>query len=918
VRTLPLRLAPVEGESLPGYVARYSHTYQFPPGDAIAALGLLGSDQRILSVGRYGISLSLRQLEHVAFATGIAEEVLGRMLLDRYADRAFEQTATDVLADAVQAHEVLIRSSKFCPHCLGEHGAWLLCWQLGWSAVCPAHRVLLARCCAACGTVPKRMLRGTWVSDRHGPLSDPTRCCARRVGRELCRAHLASVEVPIVGADAVKAQRRIDGLLDGDPPPRLAGEQLELPVYLRCLQVLCKLIYDTASPSSPPRRRLSDDPATLAAVLPGALALADLPDRRSLVDAVRELAERRHHQDGSTIRVGQLGHVPDTMRDALRHALSEAIWSPPLTRIGLHPRAHRRPADLDPRLHARHVPQLLWADDYRQQVAELFDFDDFTHWHARRICSLLLARMLTPLDWDAAVRYLDYPETFINKGYNTTTAKLRAIGRFDELLHRVKQIANQHAEHELIDYKHRRTQLADWAGIDRDTWQLLQPRQAQNHRWRADMPPRRARTSLWLWCQLTSGHERAAPIAMPTNNLAHQKEFIREALPALHDRLLILGQLLIATPADARDTIPVRLEATLHERGYAIVRPESRQPRRGLHERPKPPRVPPEVCEHVLARVAAHTGVDIPTLTSAAFGGMQTPPAVMHARLLAAALLKRTWPTSWNAIGEAINRNGVKIADEQRHYHAARDRQPRLADELDRLQHAIDSSPAPSAPTTPHRQRMRHVAEQIQTRATELLAASHGMHIARRASIAACRQHTDLTYPTIAAIHEITDAQPAFSRATVARYQREDPDFDRRYRELLDHAEQPPPDKSHAHPRPRMRRSCRPLLLRTPAIPNARLHNGQRAVLGGRSAQLSAAAHTALDLPPARSLHHEAQVPAGVVGAIHPPARAAGASRPPARQRQGRPQRTPRVVRHGPRHASSRRGPGPSARSTRA
>jgi len=162
VRTLPLRLVPVEGESLPGYVARYSDTYKFPPGDVITALGLLGSDQRIHCAGHYGISLSPRQLKHAAFATGIAVEVLGRMLLDRYAGRAFERTATatDVLADAVQAHEVLTRSSKFCPHCLREHGAWLLCWQLGWSAVCPEHRALLARCCSACGTVPKRMLRG--------------------------------------------------------------------------------------------------------------------------------------------------------------------------------------------------------------------------------------------------------------------------------------------------------------------------------------------------------------------------------------------------------------------------------------------------------------------------------------------------------------------------------------------------------------------------------------------------------------------------------------------------------------------------------------------------------------------------------------------------------------------------------------
>ena len=585
--------------------------------------------------------------------------------------------------------------------------------------------------------------------------------------------------------------------------PGVRRRAAEARVYLRCLHALCKLLaYHAQLPcgaDQPPARsgrRLFDDPATVAAVLPDALALADLPNRAALVDAAREIVEDRYHHDGSTLRLGQLGDMPNTLRDALRHALSEAVWAPPLTRIGLHPRAHRRPADLDPRLQARHVPQLLWAEDYQHQIAELFDFDDFTHWHGRRMCSLLLARMLTPLDWDAAVRYLDFPETFINKGYTTTTVKLRAIGRFDELVHRVKRIANQHAEHELIDYKHRRAQLADWAGIDRDTWQLLQSRPGQN-RWRADTPSRRARASVWLWCQLTSGHERAAPVALPTVNLAHQGEFIRDALPELRERLVILGQLLLTTPADARHTIPAQLEATLRERGYAIFRPTTTGRRRRLEpherrERPKPPRVPPMVADRVLAHVAAHTGIDIPTLTTTSFPGMQTPPAVIHARLLAAALLQRTWPTSWNAIGEAINQDGNQLADRQHTYQAARHSQPRLAAELDQLQHAIENphTPTPSAPTTPHQQRMRHVAEQIQSRAIELLTASHGAHIARRASIAACRQHTDLTCTTIAAIHHVADAQPAFSHATVARYRADDREFESRYQQLLDHADQ--------------------------------------------------------------------------------------------------------------------------------
>jgi hypothetical protein len=833
---LPLRLAPIEWESLPGYVARYSHTFQFPPGDVITALGLVDSDATVGSAGRYGVSLSPDQLQRAAFATAIPVQALERMLLSRYAGRAFKDTAasTDVLAEAAQAHEVLIRSSKFCPHCLREHGAWMLRWQLGWSAACPQHRVLLARACPTCGTVPKDALRSRWVSDRHGPLSDPTRCTRRR-GRELCRTNLAGIETPRVSDEVIDAQRRIDMLLDGGPCPAFAGEPTEPRVYLQCLHVLCKLLaYHAQLPSGaaqPPARagrRLFDHSVTIATALPAALALADLPDRQALIDAVREIVEDRYHQDGQTLRLGQLGDVPDTLRNALRHALSEAVWAPPLTRIGLHPRAHRRPAALDPRLQARHVPQLLWTEDYQQRIAELFDFDDFTHWHGRRICSLVLARMLTPLDWDAAVRYLDFPETFINKGYTTTSAKLRAIGRFDELVRRVKRIANHHAEHGLIDYKQRRGQLAGWAGIEPETWSLLQPRTGQRRR--ADTPSRRARASVWLWCQLTSGHERAAPIPLPTSNLAHQGEFIRDALPDLHDRLLILGQLLLTIPADARHTIPARLEATLGERGFAIFRPDPTDRRDRLEphqrrERPKPPRVPPTVADRVLAHVAAHTGVDIPTLSTTAFPGMQAPPAVLHARLLAAALLKRTWPTSWNAIGEAINQDGNQLADRQHAYQAACHSQPRLAAELDQLQHAIEDpqTRTPSALATPHQQRMRHVAKQIQARASELLAASHGAHIARRASIAACRQHTDLTCTAIAAIHHVTDAQPAFSHATVARYRADDPEFDRRYQHLLDYAEQVRCAAGFANAKlKRALTSARPSL---PAVPNCVSHS---------------------------------------------------------------------------------------------
>ncbi len=104
--------------------------------------------------------------------------------------------------------------------------------------------------------------------------------------------------------------------------------------------------------------------------------------------------------------------------------------------------------------------------DPERGLRELLDVDDLTHGLGRRICSVLLARMLRPLDWDAAARYLDLPGPFTNDAYNLTFAKLRSTDQFIELANRVKRIANRHARRGLIDYKQRRASLPERKEID--------------------------------------------------------------------------------------------------------------------------------------------------------------------------------------------------------------------------------------------------------------------------------------------------------------------------------------------------------------------------------------------------------------------------------------------------------------------
>jgi hypothetical protein len=788
VRTLPLRLAPIEGESLPGYVARYAHTFQFQPGDLILALGLDHGTGRVKAAGRYGVSLSAEQLARVSFVTGIATDTLEGMLLSHYAGQAFPRSAletTPPLMGPAQRHEVLIWTTRFCPACLREDGAWRLAWQLGWGLVCQRHQALLARHCPECGGVPTVGPRGIWQQDDQGLLSDPG-CCTHRVAGRLCRAPLAAAESVDVTANSalIAAQHRVDAILVGQLQPMLVGVVHPPEAYLGDLRWLCGLLdrYARLAADGAPRERVGrrpyHGPAEVAAVLPEALALIELRDPDALVDALRELANRRYRARGQTLPAANSGAMSEHLKALVQRAASQAVWAPASRRLGLHPNVHRRPEDLDPRLAAEHVPQLFWEDDYSREIHELFDYDQVSPRYGRRFCSVLLARILTPLTWHAAVRYLDYPEQFINAGYNTTFVALRSHGRFDELAARVKRIANQHARGELIDYRQRRVRLAGWRGIDIESWHLLKPRpRPRQPHLRVDSPVPRARASVWLWCHLTSGHERAAPIPLPARDaLVDQARFTRHGLRPVRERLLILGELLLDTPADAHSTLHNRLAGALHRRGH-------------LASNFYLDTLDPLITSRVLAHVSAHTGVDIPSLTTPS-PGSKAPPAVTHARLLTATLLRRTALASWNSIAAVLGGEAKHLGENDRRYKAALAQQRAMAAELDQLLLAIESwhNPAPSARTTPHRQRMHDLAIAIKTRATELLASSHGVDAARRASIACCQQLTDLTRDAIAAVHGIKRVEPPDKQATVSRHRQLDHDFDQRYRQLLDQA----------------------------------------------------------------------------------------------------------------------------------
>jgi hypothetical protein len=783
VRTLPLRLIPVTGESLPGYVARYSHTFALQPRDVLRALGLEDPAGRTPAAGCFGVSLRPDQLARVAFATGIEPDQLEWMLLSRYADRAFPRSSLAGpirLRREVLAREALIWRSRFCPRCLSEDGAWLLPWQLGWSVVCVRHRELLRDRCHRCGTVTQICPRAIWPRNDRGPISDST-CCPQTHKRELCGAPLTASSAIGASEELVSAQARIDALLQDGQQPTLAGEAIDPPVYLHDLRVLANILYHRPrlKGSRGPRRRscapVLDDPGVLAAVLPRLLALVDLPDQDALSDALRELIDQRYHETGETLKRWTLKRVSPRLREALQRAVNESAWASPSSRLGFSAANHRRPRDLDHALHARHVPQLFWASDYDRELDELLALADCAPSAGRRFCSVMLARLLTRLDWGAAVRYLDLPDQFIHGGYNTTFAKLRHTGVFDDLARRIKRIANDHAKHGLIDYKQRRAHLAAWSGIDAHTWRLIQPEPLPpSRRW--DRPRRRARAAVWLWCQLTSGHEHAAPIALPHPGLRHHYAFVRTVIPALRERLLLFGDVLLATPPGALEAAPARFAVTLRRQGHLA-------PNRYLTT------VSPLMRDRVLAHASAHTGVDIATITASP-AGAASPAAVAHARLLTAVLLQDIALASPASIASILNGDAGRLGDNQRAYRTTLARTPQLAAELAQLTRAIEAweTPAPTPPSTPHHERMIGIATAIKGLANDLLAHNWGTDLAQRASMLACTEHTDLAWPDITAIHDRPTARRANNRASVTYHRRTDAAVSRRYIQLLDHA----------------------------------------------------------------------------------------------------------------------------------
>ena len=151
----------------------------------------------------------------------------------------------------------------------------------------------------------------------------------------------------------------------------------------------------------------------------------------------------------------------------------------------------------------------------------------------------------------------------------------------------------------------------------------------------------------------------------------------------------------------------------------------------------------------------------------------------------------RTALPSCTAIAGAIGGDGNRLADNDRRYrnalkhnpaHGRRSRSPRARHRALASTRAHTTQP----PAQPAYARHRDHDQSARSRRARV---SHGDATAQLTSTALCRNHTDLTCPEIASIHNVKDAESAFAHATVARYLGTDPDYKHRHRRLLREAQ---------------------------------------------------------------------------------------------------------------------------------
>ncbi|WP_293002609.1 TniQ family protein [Mycobacterium sp.] len=212
IRTLPIRLAPTEGEALDSWLEALAHRCDVRWRDILTAVGL--------PAGRFGVFAPIVALDPshaatAAAATGVSAATLVTMTLSRY-EHVWLRTAAAPGTVSRGLPWGRLHGSRYCPTCLAEsRGRWQLAWRLGWSFACTKHHRLLADICPTCaGAQRVRSFPANYAPT-------PGSCAAVTIDADKgwlirCGTDLTTTTTPRLGRThpIIKAQRIVYEIID--------------------------------------------------------------------------------------------------------------------------------------------------------------------------------------------------------------------------------------------------------------------------------------------------------------------------------------------------------------------------------------------------------------------------------------------------------------------------------------------------------------------------------------------------------------------------------------------------------------------------------------------------------------------------------------------------------------------------------
>jgi hypothetical protein len=581
-RPLPRSLAPLPGESLPGFLLRLSCRLGQPPARIAELTGLKpagGRESRLSASLVSGIPAAA--LPAFTRMTRLTDSQAGQLGMASWQGRYPLPDAGEGRR-TLASRRVLAPMTRYCPDCLAGEGSaiqeslggpWLKAWHLPVVFACPAHRRLLEHLCPECGCLvhacrpganpallPAMRTAGLHPAQCRTELvtagsRHPPPCCGARLDRPRARRPADP------GLTAV--QGKILSLLDPDGAPGTvsAGMPATPAGYFADLHETGLL----ACWTWPSARHLSPSPDTASAIDEHVASLRRQETSPGSAAHVRfdpPPADAAASAGLACIADRVLGGSTEEVREFLRQFLPAGTSKASRTYWGLHvlrsatpcseglqaayapllrgftATRRRRNAALRPeRWGPENIPAFLPRDWYDRHFTPIAGVNDI---FTRRTAALRLVQMAVGGSLGDAAAFLGLASesrAYSSAGsVHTGASKQPDPQGFETALGNLaRELDNPAAP--LLNYQRRRHALRAWC-IDEDAWDQLVRR----------LPPvpgphqpklgdlKRQVASVYVWTQVTSGEHYFAPRPIE----AAQPQQVQKAWKARRNNVLHL------------------------------------------------------------------------------------------------------------------------------------------------------------------------------------------------------------------------------------------------------------------------------------------------------------------------------------------------------------------------------------------